>query len=139
MDFRIPEEVWSGKEVNLSFLKVFGCLSYVHIDPTNRNKLDPKSKKYFFIGYGDAEFGYRFWDDQNRKIIRSRDVIFNEEVMYKDRLCTGADSVYPEVKKAGVIPLNDIPIDGQKDQEAVAPAVDPQTPVGELRRSSRTI
>ena len=59
--------------------------------------------------------------------------------MYKDRLYTGADSVYPEVKKAGVIPLNDIPVDDQKDQEAVAPAVDPQTPVGELRRSSRTI
>ncbi|XP_059664229.1 early nodulin-like protein 18 [Cornus florida] len=28
---RIPEEVWIGKEVNLSWLKVFGCIAYVHI------------------------------------------------------------------------------------------------------------
>ena len=31
------------------------------------------------------EFGYKFWDDQNKKIIRSKDVIFNEFVMYKDK------------------------------------------------------
>jgi hypothetical protein len=42
----------------------------------------------FFIGYGDETFGYRFWDDQNQKIIRSRNVIFNEQVMYKDRSST---------------------------------------------------
>ena len=45
-----------------------------------------KSLKYvFFIGYGDEKFGYRFWNEQNRKIIRSRNVIFNEHVMYKDK------------------------------------------------------
>ena len=32
MEFRLPEEVWSGKEVKFSHLKVFGCASYVHID-----------------------------------------------------------------------------------------------------------
>ncbi|PON79458.1 Polynucleotidyl transferase, ribonuclease H-like superfamily protein, partial [Parasponia andersonii] len=92
LDYRIPEEVWSSKKVNLSFLKVFGCLSYVHIDLANRSKLDPKFKKCFFIAYGDAKFSYHFWDDQNRKIIRSRDIIFNDEVMYRDRLGTRADS-----------------------------------------------
>jgi len=81
----LSEEVWRGKEVQLSHLKVFGCVSYVHIDSDARNKLDAKSKKYLFIGYGDEKFGFRFWDDQNRKIIRSRNVIFNEKVLYKDR------------------------------------------------------
>ena len=32
MEFRVPEEVWSSKEVKFSHLKVFGCFSYVHID-----------------------------------------------------------------------------------------------------------
>jgi hypothetical protein len=36
------------------------------------------------VGYGEDEFGYKLWDDQNRKMIRSRDVVFNEKVMYKD-------------------------------------------------------
>ena len=30
--------------------------------------------------------GYRLWDVDNHKIIRSRDVVFNEKSMYKDRL-----------------------------------------------------
>ena len=32
MKFRFPEEVWRGKAVKFSHLKVFGCVSYVHID-----------------------------------------------------------------------------------------------------------
>ena len=30
-------------------------------------------------------FGYRFWDDKNRKILRHCDVTFDEFVLYKDR------------------------------------------------------
>ena len=78
MEFRLPEEVWSGKEVKFSHLKVFGCISYIHIDSNACSKLDTKSKICFFIGYDDEKFSYRFLDEQNRKIIKSRNVIFNE-------------------------------------------------------------
>ena len=88
LDGRLPEEVWSRKEVNLSYLRVFGCVSYVHIDSEATSKLDPKSKKWTFIGYGTDKFGSQFWDDQNQKIIRSQDVVFNEKVMYKNRMGT---------------------------------------------------
>ena len=91
MEFRLPEEVWSGKEVKFSHLKFFGCVFYVHVDFDARSKLDAKSKICFFIGYGNEKFGYRFWDEQNKKIIRSRNVIFNEQVMYKDRLTVVSD------------------------------------------------
>ena len=63
MEFRLPEEVWRGKEVKFSHLKVSGCVSYVHIDFDACSKLDAKSKICFFIGYGDEKFGYRFWDE----------------------------------------------------------------------------
>lgn len=99
LGFRIPEEAWSGKKVNHSFLKVFSCLSYVHIDAAVRSKLDPKSKKCCFISYGDTEFGYRFWDDQNGKIIRSRDVIFNEQVLYRGKLCEISDNTVSELRE----------------------------------------
>ena len=49
MEFRLPEEVWSGKEVKFSHLKVFGCVSYVHIDSDARSKLDAKSKIFFSL------------------------------------------------------------------------------------------
>jgi hypothetical protein len=85
LDGRIPEEAWIGKKVNYSFLKTFGCEAFVHIDKENRIKLEAKSKKCTFIGYCVNDFGYCLWDYENKKIIRSRDAIFNEKIMYKDQ------------------------------------------------------
>jgi hypothetical protein len=79
LDGGIPEEAWTGKKVNYSFLNTFGCEAFVHIDKENRTKLEEKSKKCTFIGYSVNDFGYRLWDYENHKIIRSRDVIFNDE------------------------------------------------------------
>jgi hypothetical protein len=84
LDGRIPEEEWTGKKVNYSFLKTFGCEAFVHIDKENRTKLESKSKKCTFIRYDVVDFGYQLWDYENNTIIRSRDVIFNEKVMYKE-------------------------------------------------------
>ena len=49
MEFRLPKEVWSGKEVKFSYLKVFCCIFYVHIDSDARSKLDTKSKICFSL------------------------------------------------------------------------------------------
>jgi hypothetical protein len=86
LDGRILEEAWIGKKVIYSFLKTFGCEAFVHIDKENRTNLEAKSKKCTFIGYSVNDFGYRLLDYENHKIIRSRDFIFNEKVMYKDQL-----------------------------------------------------
>jgi hypothetical protein len=83
---RILEEAWTCKKVNHYFLKTFSCESFVHIDKENRTKLEEKSKKCTFIGYCANDFGYFLWYYENKKIISSRYVIFNEEVMYKDQL-----------------------------------------------------
>ena len=63
MEFKLLEEVWSSKEVKFTHLKVFDCVSYVHIDFDARSKLDAKSKICFFIDCGDEKFGNRFWDE----------------------------------------------------------------------------
>jgi transposase InsO family protein len=106
---RLPEEVWSGKEVNLSHLKVFGCVSYVYIESDARSKLDAKCRKWYFIGYGDEAFGYRFWDDQNRKIIRTKNVTFNENVVYKNDFSAEPASIESEAEKPEFINLDGIP------------------------------
>ena len=72
MEFRIPEEVWSSKEVKFSHLKVFGCVSYVYIDFDSRSKLDAKSKICFFIGYGNEKFGYRFGMNKTKKSSKAK-------------------------------------------------------------------
>ena len=144
MEFRLPEEIWSGKEVKFSHLKVFGCVAYVHIDSDAHSKLDAKSKTCFFIGYGDEKFGYRFWDEQNRKIIRSRNVIFNEQVMYKDRSTVVPDVTEIDQKKSEFVNLDGLTKStvqkrGEKDKENVDSQVDQSTLVAKVRKSSRTI
>ena len=49
MEFKIPKEVCSNKEVKFSHLKVFGCVSYVHIDSNAHSKLDAMSKICFLL------------------------------------------------------------------------------------------
>jgi hypothetical protein len=46
-----PKEKFIGKKPNVSHLKVFGCIAYVHVPDEKRSKLDPKVEKCIFIGY----------------------------------------------------------------------------------------
>ena len=68
-----------------------------------------QSLKYiFFIDYGDEKFGYRFWDEQNGKIIKSINVIFNEQVMYKDRSTVISDVAEIDQKKSEFVNLDEL-------------------------------
>ena len=58
LKFDVQNHVWSGKYVSYNHLRVFGCMAYVHILKDERSKLDEKSKKSVFVGYGLDEFGY---------------------------------------------------------------------------------
>ena len=99
----------------MNHLKVFCCVSYVHIESNDHNKLDAKAKKYFFIGYGDEQFGYRFKGDQNRKIIRSRNVVFHEIALYKDKSGGSTDATDIASKSPEFVNL-DIPEVTPQDQ-----------------------
>ena len=103
----------------LTHLRVFGCVAYVHISDQGRNKRDPKSKKCTFIDYGEDEFGYRIWDDENKKVIRNTDVIFNEKVMYKDRHKIEAS----DLEQSGPVfaEVDDIPDDTPTEQIITSP------------------
>jgi hypothetical protein len=46
-----PEEKFTGKKPNVSHLRVFGCIAYVHVSDEKRSKLNPKVEKCIFIGY----------------------------------------------------------------------------------------
>jgi hypothetical protein len=46
---RTPYEIWIGKHLGLSFLRVWGCESYVK--RLMSDKLTPLLDKYFFVGY----------------------------------------------------------------------------------------
>ena len=74
----IPEEKYTGRKPNISHLKVFGCIAYVHVLDERRSKLDPKVEKCIFIGYSLQQKGYRCYNPSTHKMQVSRDVVFDE-------------------------------------------------------------
>lgn len=74
----------------------------------------------------------------------SRDVIFNEQVMQKDKQSTKYESTCPEVKKSKIVqstyfPMNKLQKSDREDQENVTLQMDPHIPVIKLKRSSINI
>ena len=125
MDLQIPEELWSQHKVSYDRLRIFGCIAYAHIPKELRSKLEPKSRKCIFIGYGqEGEFGYHLYDPQSKAIIRSSDVVFNEARMHKQpvkeveyRKVTFSD--VDGVPQGGLIPtVTEAPIERPHDVEA---------------------
>ncbi|GJX77039.1 hypothetical protein Tco_0323850 [Tanacetum coccineum] len=58
------------KEVSLAQFRVFGCDSHIKVKDVAKDKLDAKSMKCTFIGYGSDEMGYRFWDSKGHKVVQ---------------------------------------------------------------------
>nr|GEV45144.1 retrotransposon protein, putative, Ty1-copia subclass [Tanacetum cinerariifolium] len=59
--------------------------SYPH---DKQGKLEPRVVKCVLLGYPEGVKGYRLYrlDDESPKIVTSRNMVFNESVMYKDTL-----------------------------------------------------
>jgi len=76
-----PQKVWTVKDVSFEYLRMFDYRAFVHVPRDERSKLDSKAKLCIFLGYGHEEFGYRLWDPVSKKIIRSRDVFFEDQII----------------------------------------------------------
>lgn len=74
-----PEEAWSSFKPSVAHLRVFGCIAYAKIPEARRIKLDDKGVKCIFVGYGDRTMGYKLYNPLTKKVIISRDVVFEED------------------------------------------------------------
>jgi hypothetical protein len=72
------EEKFIGKKPDVSHLKVFSCIAYMHVPHEKRSKLDPKVEKCIFIGYSLEQKGYKCFNPSTRKLRVSRDIVFDE-------------------------------------------------------------
>ncbi|KAM1739403.1 hypothetical protein ACFX11_015127 [Malus domestica] len=82
LDKKTHFEAYSGRKPGIKHMKIFGSICYAHIPTQLRQKLDETSTKCIFLGYGTCEKGYRLYDLVSKKIIVSRDVIFDENTCW---------------------------------------------------------
>ena len=61
LDWKTPVKAFLGKKPDLSYLRIFGCLAYVHIPKDQqKDKLSPKAEEIIFLGYEPGMKGYHF-------------------------------------------------------------------------------
>ena len=77
-----PFEYWFERKPDISNLRVFGCICYIHVPDGQCRKLDPKSSKGIFVGYPEGTKGYTLYDLRKEKFGLSRNVLFYEDKFY---------------------------------------------------------
>lgn len=85
--------MWHHTKPNVSHLRIFETIAYIHIPKAERRKLDSKSLKCFFVGYALTQKAYRFWEPITRRIKISRDVIFDEKLHHISDIPNSPDDV----------------------------------------------
>jgi len=86
-----PKEKFTSKKPNVSHLRLFGCIAYVHAPNEKRSKLDPKTEKCIFIGYSLEQKRYRFFNPSIWKLQVNRDIVFDEMVSWYSPLKIAKD------------------------------------------------
>lgn len=78
-----PYEVLKGKKPNVKHLRVFGCIGYAKIETPHLRKLDDRSRTLVHLGTEPGSKAYRMFDPTSKRVVVSRDVIFDESKGWK--------------------------------------------------------
>jgi hypothetical protein len=76
-----PEHVYTKVLPNLKHLRVFGYLVYVHVGKKQEGKMGSKFIRCIFTGYDEVSKAYHCYNSETRKMIISKDVVLNKDVM----------------------------------------------------------
>ena len=68
LEYKSPYEILKGRKIDLTHLKVFGCVCFVHIQALNRDKLDARATKCVFMGYSSTQKGYKCFNPVTKKV-----------------------------------------------------------------------
>jgi hypothetical protein len=80
MGSRTPFEAWSGRKPQLGHMRVFGCKAHVRTAKAHLSKLEDRSVPMVYFGVEEGSKAHRLYNPQTRKIVVSRDVVFEENV-----------------------------------------------------------
>jgi len=70
--------LWHKKQPDIGHFRVWGCLTYVHIQKNKQEKLGLYMEKCIFMGYPDGYKGWKFYNPITKKVIISERADFDE-------------------------------------------------------------
>lgn len=125
----IPFLLVTGRSPDLSRLRVFGCPAYVHVDKNSRQKLSHRAWRGVFVGYADDSVAWLVYNPNTRRVIASRNVVFDELVSPGRVVGEGADAEDDDPGEPAFYPT--------PDQEPSNPDLAAPESNEPLRRSAR--
>ena len=130
-----PFEAWMGEKPNVEHLRTFGCVVYAHVAKDERKKLDVKTRKCIFLGYGTETKGYRLYDPKRARVFYSRDVVFNER---KRGIEKETSSLQEENHYVTICLNNEEPVDEDTGEpsQSIDESIDEEPAEPVLRRSA---
>lgn len=78
-----PYECFKRKKPSVEHLRVFGCVCFARSEAPYLRKLDDRSRTLVHLGVEPGSKAYRLYDPDNRRIVVSRDVVFEENRAWK--------------------------------------------------------
>jgi hypothetical protein len=75
-----PFELMYKIKPDLSLIRVFGCLAYVHVKKDKRTGFSSHMEKAIFVGYAVQHKGWEFFNPITKKFILSDRADFDERV-----------------------------------------------------------
>lgn len=76
-----PYERWFGKKPDVSYLRIWGCTAFVHIQRDKHVGIGSHMEKGLFIGYPDGYKAWRFYNPTTRRFSVSERAEFDEHSM----------------------------------------------------------
>ena len=73
-----PYHIWKNATPDVSYFRVFGCKCWYTVPKFEVQKLDPRGRVAIFVGYAENSKAYKVIDFETRKVVVSRDVLFDE-------------------------------------------------------------
>ena len=76
---KTPEEAWSGLKPSVEHFRVFRCIDMCTSSTKISRNLMIKSLQCVFLGLSRESKSYRMYDPMSKRVIISRDVVFEED------------------------------------------------------------
>ena len=92
-----PFQAWHGRKPDADILRPFGCIAHAQISAVHLTKLDAKSRRCVFLGFAVDSAQYRLYDPATSEVFQSRDVKFDEHLLYGTAVAGGVhDTTYSD-------------------------------------------
>ena len=76
---KTPYKAWYGQKLDLSYLRILGCIAHLHVPKETGKKLDSHTKRCILVGYSATNI-YKLWNPEKSMVIQGQGIVFDKGI-----------------------------------------------------------